>query len=51
MVIGEAVLATPVPANALPGGRGVIELGDVVTVRWEKTSFRCSATTGARLKW
>ncbi|MEC9401793.1 MAG: efflux RND transporter permease subunit, partial [Pseudomonadota bacterium] len=39
MVIGEAVLATPVPANALPGGRGVIELGDVVTVRREKTSF------------
>lgn len=39
MVIGEAVLATPVPANALPGSRGVIELGDVVTVRREKTSF------------
>jgi multidrug efflux pump subunit AcrB len=32
-------LTTPVPANALPGGRGVVELGDVVSVRREPSSF------------
>jgi multidrug efflux pump subunit AcrB len=31
-VIGERALATPVPANALPGERGIVELGDVVHV-------------------
>jgi len=39
MVIDETALATPVPANALPGDRGVIELGDVVTVSREKASY------------
>jgi len=29
----QAVATTPVPANVLPGGRGVVELGDVVDVR------------------
>ena len=38
-VIGERALSTPVPANALPGGRGVVELGDVVSVRRELSSF------------
>jgi multidrug efflux pump subunit AcrB len=38
-VIDAAALATPVPANALPGERGVIELGDVVTVQREKASY------------
>ncbi len=28
-VIGESALATPVPANALPGERSIVELGDV----------------------
>ncbi len=38
-VMDEAVLAVPVPANALPGDRGVIELGDVVRVNREKSSY------------
>jgi len=38
-VINERALATPVPANALPGGRGIVELGDVVTVTREPASF------------
>ncbi|MEW6123067.1 MAG: efflux RND transporter permease subunit [Pseudomonadota bacterium] len=37
-VVNERTLATPVPANALPGGRGVVELGDVVTVTREPGS-------------
>ena len=32
-------LSTPVPANALPGGRGVVELGDVVQITEERASF------------
>ena len=38
-LIDERALSTPVPANALPGGRGVVELGDVVSVRNELSSF------------
>ncbi|MFT3673100.1 efflux RND transporter permease subunit [Aestuariivirga sp.] len=38
-VLDERVLSTPVPANALPGGRGVVELGDVVRVKQEQSSF------------
>ncbi|WP_372604370.1 efflux RND transporter permease subunit [Actibacterium sp.] len=38
-VMDESTLSTPVPANALPGGRGVVELGDVVTLVEEKASF------------
>ncbi|KCV81429.1 acriflavin resistance protein [Actibacterium atlanticum] len=38
-VLDERALATPVPANALPGGRGVVELGDVVTITEEHASF------------
>ena len=38
-LIGERALSTPVPANALPGGRGVVELGDVVSVKRELSSF------------
>ncbi len=38
-VIDERMLATPVPANLLPGDRNVVELGDVVEVRREKASF------------
>jgi multidrug efflux pump subunit AcrB len=37
--ISERALSTPVPANALPGGRGVVELGDVVSVERELSSF------------
>ena len=38
-VIGEKMLATPVPANVLPGDRGVVELGDVVQIVEEQASF------------
>ena len=38
-VVDERALATPVPADALPGGRGVVELGDVVTVAREPASY------------
>ena len=37
--IDERALSTPVPANALPGGRDVVELGDVVTVTQEPASY------------
>ncbi|WP_020177298.1 efflux RND transporter permease subunit [Methyloferula stellata] len=38
-VVNASTLTTPVPANALPGNRGVVELGDVVTVTREPASF------------
>ena len=38
-VVSEHALATPVPANALPGGRDVVELGDIVTVSREPASY------------
>lgn len=38
-VLDERFLTTPMPANALPGARGVVELGDVVTVSEEAASF------------
>ena len=38
-VLDEAFLTTPIPANVLPGANGVVELGDVVRVRDEKSSF------------
>ncbi|MEO9168972.1 MAG: efflux RND transporter permease subunit, partial [Aestuariivirga sp.] len=38
-VLDERALSTPVPANALPGSRGVVELGDVVGVKHEISSF------------
>ena len=37
--LDERALATPVPANALPGGRGIVELGDVLTITREPASF------------
>jgi len=37
--VTEHLLSTPVPANALPGNRGIVELGDVVVVEEEETSF------------
>ncbi len=37
--VGEQALATPVPANALPGDRGIVELGDVVTISHEPSSY------------
>jgi multidrug efflux pump subunit AcrB len=38
-VMDERALATPIPANLLPGDRSVVELGDVVTVTREATSW------------
>ncbi len=37
--LGEAALATPVPANVIPGDRGVVELGDVVSLTHEPASY------------
>ncbi|MFG1401849.1 efflux RND transporter permease subunit [Xanthobacter sediminis] len=37
--VDARTLSTPVPANAVPGGRGVLELGDVVSVSREPSSF------------
>jgi multidrug efflux pump subunit AcrB len=39
LVIDERALATPVPANILPGDRSVVELGDVVRLTRETTSL------------
>ncbi|WP_135450704.1 efflux RND transporter permease subunit [Tabrizicola caldifontis] len=38
-VLDERFLTTPIPANALPGARGVVELGDVVRVSEEAASY------------
>lgn len=38
-VLDERFLTTPIPANTLPGARGVVELGDVVRVEEETASF------------
>ncbi|MBN9888748.1 efflux RND transporter permease subunit [Salipiger abyssi] len=38
-VLDSEALSTPVPANALPGGRGVVELGDVVEIEAERASY------------
>ena len=37
-VTDERFLSTPIPANLLPGARGVVELGDVVTLVEETAS-------------
>ena len=38
-VIDERFLSTPIPANVLPGARGVVELGDVVEIHEERASY------------
>jgi multidrug efflux pump subunit AcrB len=38
-VMDERFLTTPIPANSLPGARGVVELGDVINVTEEAASF------------
>ena len=38
-VMDEAFLSTPIPANVIPGARGVVELGDVITVSEDTASF------------
>ncbi|MFC5386527.1 efflux RND transporter permease subunit [Aquamicrobium segne] len=37
--LDEHFLTTPIPANVLPGDRGVVELGDVVRVAEERASY------------
>ena len=37
-VLDERFLSTPIPANLLPGARGVVELGDVVRLEEETAS-------------
>jgi multidrug efflux pump subunit AcrB len=38
-VIDERWLSTPIPANVLPGDRGIVELGDVIRLAEETASF------------
>ncbi|MBL4927746.1 efflux RND transporter permease subunit [Fuscibacter oryzae] len=38
-VMDERFLSTPIPANSLPGGRDVVELGDVVRITTENASY------------
>ena len=38
-VVDERALSTPVPANLLPGDRGIVELGDVVSIEKETASY------------
>jgi len=38
-VLDERFLTTPIPANTLPGARGVVELGDVVRISEETASY------------
>lgn len=38
-VFDERFLSTPIPANVLPGARGVVELGDVIDIVSEPASF------------
>ncbi|RST81166.1 efflux RND transporter permease subunit [Aquibium carbonis] len=37
--LDERFLTTPIPANVLPGARGVVELGDVVDLKTETASY------------
>ncbi|MCR4268537.1 efflux RND transporter permease subunit [Nitratireductor sp. ZSWI3] len=37
--LDEVFLTTPIPADVLPGARGVVELGDVVRVFQERASY------------
>ncbi|MEP3435581.1 MAG: efflux RND transporter permease subunit, partial [Hoeflea sp.] len=38
-LVDESFLTTPIPANVLPGDRSVVELGDVIEVTRETSSF------------
>ena len=37
--LSQHTLSTPVPANAIPGNRSIVELGDVVSLTRERASF------------
>jgi multidrug efflux pump subunit AcrB len=38
-VLDERYLSTPIPANVLPGARGVVELGDVIEITEVRASY------------
>ncbi|MEO8241232.1 MAG: efflux RND transporter permease subunit [bacterium] len=38
-ILDQRFLSTPIPANVLPGARGVVELGDVISVAEEPASY------------
>ncbi|MCW9043729.1 MAG: efflux RND transporter permease subunit [Pseudopelagicola sp.] len=38
-LLDERFLSTPIPANVLPGARGVVELGDVIRVEEDHASY------------
>ncbi len=48
MSISERSFATPIPANALPGNRGIVEMGDVVSIREERASYPIFRHNGRR---
>jgi multidrug efflux pump subunit AcrB len=37
--VSQHTLSTPIPANAIPGNRSVVEMGDVVSLTKERSSF------------
>jgi multidrug efflux pump subunit AcrB len=37
--LSQHTLSTPVPANAIPGNRSIVELGNVVSLKKERASF------------
>jgi multidrug efflux pump subunit AcrB len=49
-VLDQRFLSTPIPANVLPGARGVVELGDVVRVQEEEASFPIFRRNGRDLE-
>lgn len=49
-VLDQRFLSTPIPANVLPGARGVVELGDVVQLREELASFPIFRRNGRDLE-
>ncbi|MBW7947279.1 MAG: efflux RND transporter permease subunit, partial [Sphingomonadaceae bacterium] len=44
--LDERFLTTPIPANVLPGDRGVVELGDVVRIAEERASLQLFRRNG-----
>jgi multidrug efflux pump subunit AcrB len=49
-VLDERFLSTPIPANVLPGARGVVELGDVLRVTEEQASWPVFRRNGRPLE-
>ena len=47
----QALASTPVPANALPGAKTIVELGEVVRTSARPVRPRFSAATGGLPTW